>query len=72
MFITSQTRTLLQIFCDFLLYSKDIFKNMRVADTFYRNSKCEWVKLHVQPELYQRVHKFSSHAKKDNFLCILH
>ena len=32
MLISSQTRTLLQIFCEFLLYSKDIFKSMRVAD----------------------------------------
>ena len=44
--ITSQTRTLLQIFCEFLLYLKDIFKSMRVADdTFYRNSKFEWVNM---------------------------
>ena len=32
MLITSQKRTLLQIFCECLLYSKDIFKSMRIAD----------------------------------------
>ena len=45
MLIRSQTTTLLQIFCELLLYSPVIFKSMRVADiTFWRNSKCEWVK----------------------------
>ena len=44
MLIRSQGTTLLQIFCDLLLYSQVIFKGMRVADdTLERNSKCEWV-----------------------------
>ena len=41
----SQTTTLLQLFCELLLYSKVILKSMRVADdTIYRISECEWVK----------------------------
>ena len=41
----SQTTTLLQLFCEFLLISKVILKSMRVADdTIYRISECEWVK----------------------------
>ena len=45
MLIRSQGTTLLQIFCDLLLYSQVIFKSIRVADdTFKRNSECEWVK----------------------------
>ena len=41
----SQTTTLLQIFCDLLLYSQVILKSMKVADgTFYGISECEWVK----------------------------
>ena len=44
MLIRSQATTLLQMFCELLLYSQVILKGMRVADdTFWRNSKCEWV-----------------------------
>ena len=44
MLIRSQATTLLQIFCELLLYYQVIFKGMRVADdTFWLNSKCEWV-----------------------------
>ena len=44
MLIISQTTTLLQIFCELSLYSRVIFKSMRVADDpFQRNSECEWV-----------------------------
>ena len=44
MLIRIQGTTLLQIFCELLLYSQVIFKSMRVADnTFKRNSECEWV-----------------------------
>ena len=45
MLIRIQTTTLLQIFCEFLLYYQVIFKSMRVADdTFLRKSECKWVK----------------------------
>ena len=41
----SQSTTLLQQFCELLLYSKVILKSMKVADdTFSRISECEWVK----------------------------
>ena len=44
MLITSQTRTLLQIFYGFLLYSKYIFKSIRIPDdTFRETLECEWV-----------------------------
>ena len=37
--------TLLQIFCEKLLYFKVIFKSMKKADnTFLGTSECEWVK----------------------------
>ena len=46
MFIRVLPTTLLQIFCENLLYSKVIFKSMKVADNiFYKNSECEWVNL---------------------------
>ena len=32
MLIKSQATTLLQIYCELLLYSQDIFKSMKVAD----------------------------------------
>ena len=36
--------TLLQIFCENLLYFQVIFKSMKIADdTFPGNSECEWV-----------------------------
>ena len=45
MLTRSQTRSPLQIFWEFLLNSKVIFKSMRIADdTFKRSSECEWVK----------------------------
>ena len=45
MFFRIQPTTLVQIFCELSLYSKVIFKSMRVADdTFWRESECEWVK----------------------------
>ena len=45
MSIKSQTTTPLQIFCELLLYSKVLFKNIKVADDAYeRSSECEWVK----------------------------
>ena len=45
MLVRKQTPNLLQIFCKLLLYSQVIFKSMRVPDdTFWRKSKCEWVK----------------------------
>ena len=45
MLIGSQITTLLQIFCEFLLYSQVIFKSKKVADdTSKSNSECEWVK----------------------------
>ena len=54
--IGTQTTTLHQIFCEILLHSQVIFKSMRVADdTFYRNSKCEWVKPHLADFLIQKV-----------------
>ena len=41
MLITSQTTTLLQMFCELTLYSQVIFKSLRVADdTLKRNSDC--------------------------------
>ena len=46
MLIRSHTTTLLQIFCELLLYSQFIFKSMKVADdTSKSNSECEWVNL---------------------------
>ena len=46
MLIRMQTTNLLQIFCELLLYSQVICKSMRVPDdTFWRRSKCEWVKV---------------------------
>ena len=37
--------TLLQIFCENVLYFQFIFKNMKIADdTFVGNSECQWVK----------------------------
>ena len=45
MLIRSLATTLLQIFCELLLYSQVIFNIMRVADdAFLWNSECEWVK----------------------------
>ena len=45
--------TLLQIFCENLLYFQVIFKSMKIADdTFLGNSECEWVNTlsnHKQP-----------------------
>ena len=44
MLTSGQTTTPLQIFWELFLYSKVIFKSMKVADdTFKRNSECEWV-----------------------------
>ena len=46
MFIRILPTTLLQIFCENLLYFQVIFKSMIIADnTFLENSECEWVKL---------------------------
>ena len=45
MLIRCQITTLLQIFCELLLYSQIIFRSMKVADdTSKSNSECEWVK----------------------------
>ena len=45
MFIRILPTTLLQIFCENLLYIQVIFKSLRIADdTFLGNSECEWVK----------------------------
>ena len=45
MFIRILPTTLLQIFCENLLYFQVILKSMKIADdTFLGNSKCEWVK----------------------------
>ena len=45
MFIRILPTTLLQIFCNNLLYFQVIFKSMKIADdTFLGNSECEWVK----------------------------
>ena len=42
MLIRCQITTLLQIFCELLLYSQVIFRSMRVADdTFRRNFECK-------------------------------
>ena len=44
MFIRILPTTLLQIFCENLLYFLVIFKSMKIADdTFLGNSECEWV-----------------------------
>ena len=44
MFIRILPTTLLQIFCENLLYFQVIFKSMKIADdTFLGNSECEWV-----------------------------
>ena len=44
MFIRILLTTLLQIFCENLLYFQVIFKSMKIADdTFLGNSECEWV-----------------------------
>ena len=45
MFIRILPTTLLQIFCENLLYFQVIFKSVKIADdTFLGNSECEWVK----------------------------
>ena len=45
MFIRILPTTLLQIFCENLLYFQVIFKSMKIADNiFLWNSECEWVK----------------------------
>ena len=52
MLISGQTTTLLQIFCELLLYSQVIFKSMKVADdTSKSNSECEWVNASCLPPL---------------------
>ena len=44
MFIRILTTTLLQIFCENLLYFQVIFKSVKIADNIYLgNSECEWV-----------------------------
>ena len=44
MFIRILPTTLLQIFCENLLYFQVILKSMKIADdTFLGNSECEWV-----------------------------
>ena len=44
MFIRILPTTLLQIFCENLLYFQVIFKSVKIADdTFLGNSECEWV-----------------------------
>ena len=44
MFIRILPTTLLQIFCENLLYFQVIFKSMKIADdTFLGKSDCEWV-----------------------------
>ena len=48
MFIRILPTTLLQIFCEILLYFQVIDKSMKIADdTFLGNSECEWVKTNV-------------------------
>ena len=45
MFIRILPTTLLQIFCENLLYFQVIFRSMKIADnTFMGNPECEWVK----------------------------
>ena len=49
MFIRILPTTLLQIFCENLLYFQVIFKGMKIADdTFLGNSECEWVKQYAK------------------------
>ena len=60
MFIRILPTTLLQIFCENLLYFQVIFRSMKIADnTFVRNPECEWVKfggVHILiPKLWSRV-----------------
>ena len=50
MFIRILPTTLLQIFCENLLYFQVIFKSMKIADdTFLENSECEWVNQEPEP-----------------------
>ena len=52
MFIRILPTTLLQIFCENLLYFQVIFKSMKIADdTFLGNSECEWVNIAGVEEL---------------------
>ena len=52
----SQTTTLLQLFCELLLYSKVISKSMKVADdTFQRISGCEWVKFETKTFMEKNI-----------------
>ena len=45
MFIRILPTTVLQIFCESLLYFQVIFKSVKIADdTFPGNSECEWVR----------------------------
>ena len=56
MFIRILPTTLIQIFCENLLYFQVIFKSMKIADdTFLGNSECEWVK-----SIHQKKYQLSS------------
>ena len=49
MFIRILPTTLLQIFCENLLYFQVIYKSMKIADnTFLENSECEWVNTRIK------------------------
>ena len=59
MFIRILPTTLVQIFCENLLYFQVIFKSMKIADdTLQGNSECEWVKDALYPTMAKK-HQFS-------------
>ena len=58
MLIRSHTTTLLQIFCELLLYSQVIFKSMEVADDASKSiSECEWVNHAAMVKYTQSYHQ---------------
>ena len=62
MLVQSKRSTLLQIFCELLLYTQVVSKSMRLADdTFQSTSECEWVNVAygVNMELFSKEKIFS-------------
>ena len=54
MFIRILPTTLLQVFCENLLYFQVIFRSMKIADdTFLGNSECEWVNPYIHAEAHR-------------------
>ena len=66
MFIGILPTTLLQIFCENLLYFQVIFKSMNIADDIFRgNSECEWVKVARMSPALQHDHEGLGNCRLD-------